>query len=351
MNGEECAIWTSDNTHQHGKTPENYPDSGLGDHNYCRNPDGDMGAWCYTTNLDIPWEFCNIGPPREDCSATTIEPNETAILTTPYRTFSGETTSLSDVNVNTSSRTNAEHECYTRADGSDYRGLVHVTSMGINCQKWSSQSPHPHNRLPYLYPNAGLGDHNYCRNPDGEMGVWCYTMNPDIRRQQCSIGNSMESCGNGECFVETDGSDYRGLIQKTVHGKLCQKWTAQYPHSHNTIDVNFPNSGLGDHNYCRNPDREIGVWCYTTDVNTRKELCDIGEPSDTCGTTIQPGITTTAIPSDISTETQGEGSTTIIPMLKTSPIPKESTSERPSDVVTTANESKQYLIGRHTSLC
>jgi hypothetical protein len=33
--------------------------------------------------------------------------------------------------------------------------------------------------------------------------------------------------------------------------------------------------GLGDYNYCRNPDGEPGVWCYTTDTNVRWELCDV----------------------------------------------------------------------------
>lgn len=36
-----------------------YPDKGLDD-NYCRNPDGRHRPWCFTTDPDTPWEYCNI---------------------------------------------------------------------------------------------------------------------------------------------------------------------------------------------------------------------------------------------------------------------------------------------------
>ena len=42
------------------------------------------------------------------------------------------------------------------------------------CQKWTSQSPHVHNLTPEKVPNAGLVDHNFCRNPDGEPQIWCW---------------------------------------------------------------------------------------------------------------------------------------------------------------------------------
>lgn len=28
--------------------------------NYCRNPDGDISPWCYTTDPSVRWEFCNL---------------------------------------------------------------------------------------------------------------------------------------------------------------------------------------------------------------------------------------------------------------------------------------------------
>jgi len=47
----------------------NYPDDGLGGHNFCRNPGGEEdGPWCYT--LDYPdtlWELCDVGAPASQC--------------------------------------------------------------------------------------------------------------------------------------------------------------------------------------------------------------------------------------------------------------------------------------------
>ncbi len=77
--------------------------------------------------------------------------------------------------------------CSCADDQSDYRGTIATTVNGRTCQKWTEQTPHPHSRLPENYPNAGLGDHNYCRNPDGEIGAWCYTTDDDVRYEPCDI--------------------------------------------------------------------------------------------------------------------------------------------------------------------
>ena len=66
------------------------------------------------------------------------------------------------------------------------------------------------------------------------------------------------------------GGDYKGKANKTVNGRNCQKWSLQKPHGHVF-------GGQGDHNYCRNPDGEPGVWCYTTDPEKRWELCHVPE--------------------------------------------------------------------------
>jgi len=56
-----------------------------------------------------------------------------------------------------------------------YRGCQSKTKTGLTCQKWTDQSPHTHRATPAGNPGMGLGGHNYCRNPDGEKTIWCYT--------------------------------------------------------------------------------------------------------------------------------------------------------------------------------
>ena len=66
----------------------------------------------------------------------------------------------------------------------------------------------------------------------------------------------------------TKGSDYAGILAVTKTGKTCQSWSSQSPHSHMFGYV-------GSHNYCRNPDSDTGVWCFTTDANTIFEYCAV----------------------------------------------------------------------------
>ena len=68
-----------------------------------------------------------------------------------------------------------------------YRGTQNTTISNIECQAWASQVPHEHKLDPASRPLDGLED-NYCRNPDGSDGVWCFTVNASIRWQYCDIG-------------------------------------------------------------------------------------------------------------------------------------------------------------------
>jgi len=72
-------------------------------------------------------------------------------------------------------------------DGSSYRGDVAVTESGRVCQRWDSQLPNEHNLTPEENPNEGL-NHNYCRNPDGEPGPWCYNAEGTFPRwEYCDV--------------------------------------------------------------------------------------------------------------------------------------------------------------------
>ena len=93
----------------------------------------------------------------------------------------------------------------------------------------------------------------------------------------------------GNCYnASTFGKDYLGSVTKTKSGKTCQRWDANYPHVPNkrdVIDKNFPEYSVKNaENYCRNPSSsDFGPWCYTTDVWTRWEICNIAICSKTEG--------------------------------------------------------------------
>lgn len=66
-------------------------------------------------------------------------------------------------------------------------GKVNKTSGGLECQPWSSQEPHSHDRPPNVFPQIVEGD-NYCRNVGGnEPMPWCFTTDPNVRWQYCNI--------------------------------------------------------------------------------------------------------------------------------------------------------------------
>ncbi|XP_042337692.1 plasminogen-like, partial [Plectropomus leopardus] len=113
--GKTCQYWLDQSEH----TPQNYPCKGL-DNNYCRNPDQKERPWCYTTDPETPWEYCDV-PSCQDGDGPE-SPRE-------------------------------EEDCYV-GDGSSYRGITSETISGKRCQDWSSMTPHSHNYTQQNYPKG-----------------------------------------------------------------------------------------------------------------------------------------------------------------------------------------------------
>uniref|UniRef100_A0A8C6UST9 Si:ch73-127m5.1 n=1 Tax=Neogobius melanostomus TaxID=47308 RepID=A0A8C6UST9_9GOBI len=61
------------------------------------------------------------------------------------------------------------------------------------------------------------------------------------------------SCSEG--FTEL--GYYNGTVTQTDSGAPCLKWT-EFP----DYVMQYPGRGLGDHSFCRNPDRESNPWCF-----------------------------------------------------------------------------------------
>ena len=68
MSGWTCQAWDLTTPHVHPFTSQYRPY--LEDHNYCRNPEGrGSRPWCYTTELSVRWEYCNVQP----CGVSTTD--------------------------------------------------------------------------------------------------------------------------------------------------------------------------------------------------------------------------------------------------------------------------------------
>merc|ERR1719502_2313684 len=77
-------------------------------------------------------------------------------------------------------------------NGQDYIGCQYQTVSGYMCQNWLAQSPQSHGYVPDWYPDGHLGDHNFCRNPDGDSTIWCITTNPSVRWEFCEPRESSD---------------------------------------------------------------------------------------------------------------------------------------------------------------
>jgi hypothetical protein len=82
-------------------------------------------------------------------------------------------------------------DCKKDELGQGYRGETAVTKSGLQCQAWTSQTPHGHGQAKNAanFPEGNLADaKNFCRNPDSEpFGPWCYTTDPKKRWEYCSV--------------------------------------------------------------------------------------------------------------------------------------------------------------------
>ncbi|KAM3590553.1 uncharacterized protein V6R79_011763 [Siganus canaliculatus] len=82
-----------------------------------------------------------------------------------------------------------EAECYN-SRGTGYRGVADTTLSGARCLPWNSDLLYDelHVGTVVASPRRGLGEHAYCRNPDGDKMPWCYTLNDSaISWEYCAV--------------------------------------------------------------------------------------------------------------------------------------------------------------------
>ncbi|XP_052689239.1 deleted in malignant brain tumors 1 protein-like isoform X3 [Crassostrea angulata] len=175
-------------------------------------------------------------------------------------------------------------DCYT-GNGELYRGSISETTIGSPCQRWSKSA----SINDVTHPGKGLGDHNMCRNPDDSKSPWCWV---DVERDRfgyCPVSKCESSSTttatvsiNKDCYIN-DGKFYRGFANTTEKGFNCQNWK-----SNGRMNLTTDSEkGLGNHNFCRNPDGDSRPWCWVRYNRNEFDYCVVPRCSELV-TTDQP---------------------------------------------------------------
>ena len=110
-----------------------------------------------------------------------------------------------------------------------------------------------------LWPGQHLRQPSWLKGSQGTASIGGKTKKP-------AAATAAKACpSTSEALSGEAGRGYRGRQTKTRSGKDCMKWTVQKPHRHTRTPAAYPNLGLGDHNYCRNPDKADTIWVRPTE--------------------------------------------------------------------------------------
>ncbi|KAK5871467.1 hypothetical protein PBY51_004349 [Eleginops maclovinus] len=139
--------------------------------------------------------------------------------------FSLHAVFLSVAMVETNASNGNEKDCM-RSNGVEYRGELQSSSSGLTCLNWINTT---RDYEVTLHPDSqtGVGDHNYCRNPDSSERPWCYIAGPDgtVQKQLCALDTCKEQASTEA--PEADPLEPTGIIPTTKRSEPAKSEASQ----------------------------------------------------------------------------------------------------------------------------
>ncbi|KAM3611662.1 uncharacterized protein V6R79_022150 [Siganus canaliculatus] len=132
---------------------------------------------------------------------------------------------LSVAVVESSASDGNQKDCL-RSNGVGYRGPQQSSSSGLTCLNWTNAT-RDYDLDINPDTQTGVGDHNYCRNPDASERPWCYIVGPDgiIQREFCTVDPCKEQASAAP--AEAGSLDPAGTTASTESFQLAKSGPAQ----------------------------------------------------------------------------------------------------------------------------
>ena len=177
IGGLQCQRWDHQVPHEHDIARAKY-----WNHNFCRNPNGRKRPWCFTQDVEVEFQYCDIP------ICATPNDLETDLFINKGFTYKGNvTTTLSKLTCKTSiKKSYTLQNCLLDLEdnGLMYSGTVDTTRSGKKCKMWNRADLHSEVKYAELY---GPQVRNYCRNPDNSPEPWCFVGRDADVREACDI--------------------------------------------------------------------------------------------------------------------------------------------------------------------